>query len=96
MLWIDPAPLGFPIQTLVDRAKEKGIRLGSQRLVVHIQVTKEATDDLVQLIKELKDEFKDLAEPGLVDVEQNERFGKGDWQGMGNAKLNRMGTTYAK
>lgn len=96
MLWIDPAPLGFSIQTLVERAKGKGIRLGSQRLVVHLQVSREATDDLVELIQELKEEFKECADPGLVDMQQNERFGKGHWEGMGNAKLNRMGTAYAK
>lgn len=96
MLWIDPSPLGFDIATLVDRAKGKGLRLGSQRLIVHIQITEQAIADLIELIAELKEEFKEFADASLVDMAQNIRYSQGNYEGMtATTKLKRMGATYA-
>mgnify|MGYP001603742100 FL=1 len=97
MLWIDPSPLGFTIWELVERAKTRGLRLGGNRIVVHIQVTEEAVRNLVEVVAELKEECKDKAE-GLSaeEVEQNVRFAGGQFEGMtAPKKLQRMGVIYA-
>jgi hypothetical protein len=96
MLWIDPLPLGFDIWALVERAKAEGLRMGGSRLVIHIQTSQQACDDLVSLVKTMKEECAHAAEEmSEVEKVQNERFAVGDWGGMSAPKkLARMGVTY--
>lgn len=93
MCWIDPTPLGFTIDQLVTHAKTKGIRLGGTRIVVHFQITEQAIEDLVQVVRELKEMHNGAEALGEeVDQEENERFAKGDWSEMhGTRKTKRLG-----
>ena len=96
MLWIDPLPLGFDIWALVERAKLEGLRMGGFRIVIHIQTSQQACDDLVSLISRMKEECKAGAEEMSEEEKlQNERFARGGWSGMLTPKkLARMGVTY--
>lgn len=98
MLWLDPTPLGFSIDDLVAAARERGIRLGGTRIVIHIQIPSTVVDELIEVVKELK--VKHEADVGMnaegeenyVDSETNERFAKGDWSAMnGYRKTKRLG-----
>lgn len=57
-VFFDPTPLGVSLADIVTRAGDlpNPIRLGGSRLVVHIQTTPEAVDDLLALIRELAEE----------------------------------------
>ncbi|KAK4705027.1 threonine aldolase, partial [Phenoliferia sp. Uapishka_3] len=96
MCWIDPTPLGFPLTELIARAKARGITLGGSRIIVHIQITQEAVDDLVALVAEMKEEFKEHAVPlNPAEKAQTEAFSVGKWEGMGvGGKTLRMGVSY--
>jgi len=64
MVWIDTSPLGFSPQELTRRALDldngqKRIVLGGARIVLHFQITKEAVDDLIQLVTIMKKEYSD-------------------------------------
>ncbi|GAA5893487.1 hypothetical protein JCM5296_007470 [Sporobolomyces johnsonii] len=96
MLWLDPSSLGFPISTLAARAKPRGITLGSNRIVVHHQITREACDDLIALVRELKDEFKDAENKRVIDQAQNLRFAQGTYEGQIQPPIARLGTSYGK
>ena len=96
MCWIDPTPLGFPLAELVSRAKARGITMGGSRLIVHFQISPEAVKALVDLVAEMKEEFKATAVP-MTEVEraQSEAFAVGQWEGVGvPGKTLRMGVTY--
>ncbi|CEQ41260.1 SPOSA6832_02938, partial [Sporobolomyces salmonicolor] len=96
MLWLDPSSLGFPISTLAQRAKLRGITLGSNRIVVHHQITREACDDLIALVRELKEEFKDAENKRVIDQAQNLRFAQGTYEGQIQPPIARLGTSYGK
>ncbi|KAK4055903.1 OPT super [Microbotryomycetes sp. JL221] len=79
MLWIDPQSIGFTIYELAERAKLNGITLGSNRVVVHFQVTRQAVNDLIALVQEMKEEYKDRPRK-QIDQAQNERFAHGTYR----------------
>ncbi|KAM0750722.1 aromatic amino acid beta-eliminating lyase/threonine aldolase [Meredithblackwellia eburnea MCA 4105] len=88
MVWIETAPLGFSIPQLIARAKESNITLGSGRIVVHFQVDAKALEHLIQLLKELKEEYKSSA-VGMDEVEEerSRAFAKGDWKSVAKTRL---------
>lgn len=57
-MFFDPTPLGISYTELVTRASElpSPLRLGGSRLVVHIQTSPKAVDDLIELIRVLAEE----------------------------------------
>jgi len=55
-VFIDPSPIGIEIDELCSRALEElQIRLSGARLIVHIQVSPEAVDELVGLVGRMKE-----------------------------------------
>ncbi|GAA5890016.1 hypothetical protein JCM6882_009200 [Rhodosporidiobolus microsporus] len=97
MLWLDPSSLGFSIGDLAQRAKTRGLTLGSNRIVVHLQITREAIDDLLAVVAELKEERKGAEfEKRWIDEEQNQRFAKGAYEGAIQPPIARLGTSYGK
>lgn len=96
MLWINPASIGFSIQELATRAKSRNITLGSNRVVVHFQVTRQAVDDLIELVREMRDECKDREGKLVIDEEQNQRFAKGTYEGVIQPPIARLGTSYGR
>ncbi|KAI0803065.1 pyridoxal phosphate-dependent transferase [Irpex lacteus] len=58
MVFFDPTPLGISYTELVTRASElpSPLRLGGSRLVIHIQTSPKAVDDLIELIRVLAEE----------------------------------------
>ncbi|KAH9853181.1 pyridoxal phosphate-dependent transferase [Lenzites betulinus] len=75
MVFFDPAPVGISLVELVKRAGElpQPIILGGSRLVVHIQTSPKAVDDLLALVAELAAEKKAA---GFVKPEQPLTNGK--------------------
>lgn len=67
-MFFDPTTLGVSYQELVTRAGElpEPIRLGGSRLVVHIQTSTRAVDDLIDLIRVLAEE---KAKAGFVPTD---------------------------
>lgn len=57
-VFFDPTPLGISYTELVTRAGElpSPLRLGGSRLVIHIQTSPKAVDDLIELIRVLAEE----------------------------------------
>jgi threonine aldolase len=95
MLWLQPSSIGFSIADLAARAKTRGITLGSNRVVVHHQITQEAIDDLVEVVREMKEEHKDKPRTEM-DEAQNQRFAQGTWQGVIQPPIARLGVSYGK
>lgn len=95
MLWLDPQSIGFSIAELATRAKARGLTLGSNRMVVHHQVTRQACDDLLDVARELKEEFKD-AEKKPIDFEKNLRYAQGSYSEAIQPPIARLGTAYGK
>jgi len=60
MIFYDPAPLGFDYPEIAEKAAnlKDPIKVFGSRLVVHIQTTEEAVDDLLAAIRELAEEKK--------------------------------------
>jgi hypothetical protein len=59
MVFIDPSPLGFDVWELDARAMRGSNPLqlgGGSRIVLHVQTAEGAVDDLINLVRELKDE----------------------------------------
>lgn len=59
MVWIDPAPIGITMKQLKVAARErKAITVWEPRgrLVVHHQIDPQAVEDLIELVRELRDE----------------------------------------
>ncbi|KAK4047383.1 OPT super [Microbotryomycetes sp. JL201] len=79
MLWIDPQSIGFSIFELAARAKTRGITLGSNRVVVHFQITRQAVDDLIDVVREMKTECEGR-EAKQIDLDQNQRFATGTYK----------------
>ena len=81
MLWIDPTPLGFTLDELANRVRITGLNMGASRLVCHHQVTQEAVEDLISVVKQMKEEYagKDpLSAP--FDEEMSRMFAEGRWE----------------
>ena len=62
MVWIDTQPLGFTTQELTRRALDfddgkKRLVLGGARIVLHFQITKEAVNDVIELVQMMKEEY---------------------------------------
>ncbi|KAI0757228.1 pyridoxal phosphate-dependent transferase [Daedaleopsis nitida] len=60
ILFFDPSPIGVSYAELVDRASKlpDPIKLGGSRIVVHIQTSPQAIEDLLSLFRELAEEKK--------------------------------------
>lgn len=81
MLWIDPTPLGFTLDDLSVKVRAKGLNMGAARFVCHHQVTQEAVEDLLAVVKELKEEHagkEPISAP--LDSEMNALFAEGRWE----------------
>lgn len=100
MVWFDPTPLGFTVEELAVRAKTRGITLGGTRIVVHLQITDEAIEQLILCAKELKTERINVVEERDEEEEmeyhvngvENEKFARGDWSSMQSPrKIKRLG-----
>lgn len=86
MLWIDSTPLGFSLDDLANRARQRDITLGAARMVIHHQISPQAVDDLIALVGELKREHKSNKSDGdknapLSDKEvaRNRERSEGKW-----------------
>lgn len=94
MLWIDPTPLGFTIYQLAARAKDIGLTLGANRLIVHHQITQQATDDLVTLVQKMKAESTPSG-GGDIYEHLSEAYAKGQWEGKPVPQMSvKLGTSY--
>ncbi|KAI9066633.1 hypothetical protein FKP32DRAFT_1589330 [Trametes sanguinea] len=60
MVFFDPSPIGITLTELVERARAlpEPIKLGGSRLVVHIQTSPKAVEDLLALVRQLAEEKK--------------------------------------
>jgi threonine aldolase len=72
MVWIDTTPLGFGVAELTRRALEldngrRRLVLGGTRIVLHFQISDQAVEDIIELVKTMKDE----AEKGLLKSSAN-------------------------
>lgn len=65
MVFLDTSSIDIPIPELVSRAASlpSPIKLGGGRMVVHYQIEKAAIDDLLDLIRQMKQEKKDGTGP---------------------------------
>ncbi|SPO32731.1 related to GLY1 - L-threonine aldolase, low-specific [Ustilago trichophora] len=65
MVFLDTSSIDIPIPELVSRAASLPcpIKLGGGRMVIHYQIEKQAIDDLLELIKVMKQEKKDGTGP---------------------------------
>lgn len=54
-LFYDPSPLGLSYSEIADRASQlpDPIELGGSRMIVHIQTSEEAVNDVLNLIRQL-------------------------------------------
>ena len=68
MVFLDTSSVGIPISELVSRAAqlEQPIKLGGGRMVIHHQIEKRAVDDLLDLIRVMKQEKHDGKASGAV------------------------------
>lgn len=62
MVWVDTSPLGFSTAELTRRGLDidngrKRVVLGGARIVLHFQITDEAVDDLIELVRTMKEEY---------------------------------------
>ncbi|KAI0359177.1 hypothetical protein OH77DRAFT_1575929 [Trametes cingulata] len=75
MVFFDPSPVGISYVELVERARSlpEPIKLGGSRLVVHIQTSPQAVDDLLALVRQLAEEKKAA---GFVKPEKTLTNGK--------------------
>ncbi|CAL1696495.1 unnamed protein product [Somion occarium] len=60
MIFFDPSPVGVDYVELVERADAlpKPIKIGGSRLVLHVQTSPEAVEDLLALIRQIAEEKK--------------------------------------
>lgn len=70
MVFLDTSSIDIPIPELVSRAASlpAPIKLGGGRMVVHYQIEKQAIDDLLDLIKTMKQEKKDGTGPASTSA----------------------------
>ncbi|CAH7690616.1 pyridoxal phosphate-dependent transferase [Phakopsora pachyrhizi] len=55
-VFIDTNPIGISSDELSKRAEEVNIRLGCSRIIVHIQIEPNAINDVISLVKKIKNE----------------------------------------
>ncbi|KAJ8481119.1 hypothetical protein ONZ51_g6219 [Trametes cubensis] len=60
MVFFDPSPVGVTYAEIIERARAlpEPIKLGGSRLVVHIQTSPKAVEDLLSVIRQLAEEKK--------------------------------------
>ncbi|KAI0067869.1 hypothetical protein BV25DRAFT_1794677 [Artomyces pyxidatus] len=60
MVFFDPSPIGVSYAEITERGSQlpDPLQLGASRLVVHIQTTERAIDDLLSVVRELAEEKK--------------------------------------
>nr|VWO96628.1 Alanine racemase TOXG (EC [Ganoderma boninense] len=60
MVFFDPSPIGVTYEEIIERASQlpSPISVGGSRLVVHIQTSPQAVDDLLGVIRKLAEEKK--------------------------------------
>lgn len=65
MIFMDTSSIDIPLSELVSRAAAlpNPVKLGGGRMVVHYQIEKQAVDDVLELIKTMKQEKKDGTGP---------------------------------
>lgn len=70
-VWYDPAPLGVTLDEIADEASKipKPLFLHGERLVIHIQTSEDAVDDLLSAIRNLAEQKK---KEGFVAIDSNE------------------------
>ncbi|WAQ83909.1 hypothetical protein PtA15_4A359 [Puccinia triticina] len=74
-VFIDPSPIGIEIDELSRRALEElEIRLTGARLIVHIQVSPKAVDDLVGLVRRMKSTSMPATPSGLTSDDDELSF----------------------
>lgn len=54
MVFFDPSPVGVALADVKAAARERGVKVGSNRLVVHHQTSPQAVEELVDVIRGLK------------------------------------------
>ncbi|CDU22113.1 related to GLY1-L-threonine aldolase, low-specific [Sporisorium scitamineum] len=71
MVFLDTSSIDIPISELVARAASLPvpIKLGGGRMVVHYQIEKQAIEDLLDLIRKMKQEKKDGTSPKTSAVD---------------------------
>ena len=59
-VFFDPSPVGVTYAEIIERARAlpEPIKLGGSRLVVHIQTSPKAVEDLLSVIRQLAEEKK--------------------------------------
>ena len=59
-VFFDPSPIGVSYTEIVERASKlpEPIAIGGSRLVVHIQTSPQAVEDLLTIVRELAEEKK--------------------------------------
>lgn len=55
MVFFDASPIGVTLQAVKDAAEERGIKVGSNRLVVHHQTAPLAVEELIDVVRGLKE-----------------------------------------
>ncbi|PWN43598.1 hypothetical protein IE81DRAFT_322256 [Ceraceosorus guamensis] len=95
MLFIDTAHLGFSLQELQERAAQlpKPIRLGAARIVIHHQTSAKAIEDLIDLVRSLREEFAHRAyerESGSADGAPRAQDGGNLYAAMSKSKHSRQ------
>lgn len=79
MIWLDTTPMSAPMSELIAHAREsKGITINSTRLVLHHQLTDEAVDDFVQVVRDVMSRGK--AQVTDAQREKWARFARGEWR----------------
>ncbi|KAJ1018084.1 hypothetical protein NDA16_004953 [Ustilago loliicola] len=65
MVFLDTSSIDIPISELVSRAASlpNPVKLGGGRMVIHYQIEKQAIDDVLELIRTMKQEKKDGTGP---------------------------------
>lgn len=100
-VFIDPSPLGVDIWALCDRAQEIGIRMSGSRIIVHVQITEDAVEDLLALVAKMKAEAqRDGKVPGQNPAwsQEGAKHIAGElWEGLahGNVQVARKGVKYS-
>jgi threonine aldolase len=79
-LFYDPSPLGVTLDEIANEASRllEPITLAGSRVVLHIQTTQQAVDDLLSVIRELAEKKK----AGFVQADVLTRSLNGDQYGM--------------
>ncbi|PWY96975.1 hypothetical protein BCV70DRAFT_196364 [Testicularia cyperi] len=108
MVFLDTSPIDIPVSELVSRAASlpAPIKLGGGRMVVHYQIEKAAVDELLELIRTMKEEKKNGTGPaagasGANGVQSNGLYstntgGASSASTAGKSTTNGTGTAHAR